>query len=265
MAVKPFWRGYLKLSLVNCAVAMTPATTDSEKLRFHTVNGATGNRVKSQFVDSVTQKVVREEDEVKGYPRDEDHYVILEEDELQAVALESVRTIDIETFVSAGSIEWIWYDKPHYLTPRDKIGEEAFAVIRDAMKATATVGIARLVLYRREHAVLLQPFGDGIVLWTLHYGEEVRNNDDYFGGMAHSSADPEAVQLINKLIDKKIRAWDPEMVKDPVQERLADLIAQRKKRQKKVAKKKAAEPKPSASNVISIIDILKKSLAAEKK
>ena len=157
MAPRSFWKGYLKLSLVTCPVAMVPATSENEKVRFHTLNSKTGNRVVSQYVDAVSGKSVDEDDEVKGYPRGEDEYVILEDDELEAVALESTRTIDIDMFVSADSIEWIWYDKPHYLTPDDPVGEEAFSVIRDAMESTGTVGVSRLVLYRRERAVMLEP------------------------------------------------------------------------------------------------------------
>ncbi|MGO4840366.1 Ku protein, partial [Rhizobiaceae sp. 2RAB30] len=156
-APRPFWKGYLKLSLVTCPVAMTPATSESEKVRFHTLNRKTNSRVVSQYVDAVSGKPVAEEDEAKGYQRGEDEYVLLEDEELDAVGLESTRTIDIDMFVAADSIGWIWYDKPHYLTPDDPVGEEAFSVIRDAMASTKTVGISRLVLYRRERAVLLVP------------------------------------------------------------------------------------------------------------
>ncbi|TIT61569.1 MAG: Ku protein, partial [Mesorhizobium sp.] len=148
MAPRPFWKGYLKLSLVTCPVAMTPATTESEKVRFHTLNRKSGHRVVSQYVDAVNGKPVAEDDEVKGYQRGEDEYVLLEDDEIDAVALESTRTIDIDMFVDADSIGWIWYDKPHYLTPDDPVGEEAFSVIRDAMQSTGKVGISRLVMYR---------------------------------------------------------------------------------------------------------------------
>jgi DNA end-binding protein Ku len=174
MARQAFWKGYLKLSLVTCPVAMTPATTEADKIRFHTLNRATGNRVESRYVDAETGKSVSDDDQARGYQRGADDFVVLEDDELDAVALESTRTIDIETFVPADSIPWIYYDTPHYLVPDDRVGEEAFSVIRDAMAATKTVGIARLVLYRRERAVMLMPRAPGIVLWTLRYGDEVR-------------------------------------------------------------------------------------------
>jgi DNA end-binding protein Ku len=265
MAARPFWKGYLKLSLVTCRVAMVTATSEAEKIRFHTLNGATGNRVVSQYVDAVSGEAVDEADEAKGYPRDEDSYVILEDDELESVALESTRTIEIDVFVPADSIEWIWYDKPHYLVPDDEVGEEAFSVIRDAMASTGMVGIARLVLYRRERAVLLEPRDRGIVVWTLHFGDEVR---DAGGSEAvDRKVDGEAMKLITRLIDQRTRRWDPAMVRDPVQDRLAEIIEQKKKaRGGRRARKAAAKPQTAApSNVIDIMDALKRSLATEKK
>ncbi|TCR64348.1 Ku protein [Rhizobium sp. BK376] len=166
MAPRPYWKGYLKLSLVTCPVAMMPATSESEKVRFHTLNKTTGNRVVSQYVDSVTGKPVKEENEAKGYARGENDYVILTDDELDAVALDTVKTIDIDKFVPAESIDWIYLEKPHYLMPDDPVGYEAFAVIRDAMAADHVVGVSKLVVGRRERAVVLEPRGEGIVLWT---------------------------------------------------------------------------------------------------
>ena len=142
--------------------------------------GKTGNRIESRYVDAVSGDVVEREDEVKGYQTGDDAYIVLEDDELDAVKLESTRTIDIEMFVPRDFIEWIWYDKPHYLTPADPVAEEAYSVIREAMKSTGMVGISRVVLYRRERAVMLEPRDNGIVLWTLRYGDEVRDEDQYF-------------------------------------------------------------------------------------
>ena len=183
MAPRPSWRGYLKLSLVTCPVAMLPATSEAEKVRFHTLNRATGNRVHARYVDAETGKPVGDEDQVKGYEREDGEYVMLEDEELDAVALESTRTIDIDCFVPADSIGWIWYDKPHYLVPDDKVGEEAFSVIREAMVKSNTRAISRVVLYHRERAVLLEPRDKGIVLWTLRYGDEVRDEAEYFKGI----------------------------------------------------------------------------------
>lgn len=262
MAQRSFWKGYLKLSLVTCPVAMMPATSDSEKIRFHTLNRATGNRIEARYVDAETGKPVEDGDEVKGYQQDAEHYVMLEEDELRAVALESTRTIDIDMFVPKDSISWLWYDKPHYLVPDDPVGEEAFTVIREAMAATGMVGLSRLVLYRRERAVMLQPRERGIVLWTLRYGDEVRDPENYFADIKSEKVEPELLSLVTALIDKRTQDWSAELVRDPVQENLQAIIAAKKKG-RAAPKKKAKEPTPP-SNVINIMDALKKSMAAEK-
>jgi DNA end-binding protein Ku len=263
MAPRSFWKGYLKLSLVTCPVAVVPATSESEKVRFHTLNRKTGHRVVARYVDSVTRKPVDDADEARGYPRGEDDYVLLEEDEIDNVGLESTRTIDIEMFVPKDEVGWIWYDKAHYLTPDDKVGEEAFAVIREAMAAKGVVGISRVVMYRRERAVLLEPRDNGIVLWTLRYGDEVRAADDYFAGLDKDKTDASQLTLMKKYIKSRTRKWDASLAEDPVQDRLLDLIESRKKKRKLRAAKPKAEAMPS--NVINIMDALKASLAKSRK
>jgi DNA end-binding protein Ku len=214
MAARSFWKGYLKLSLVTCPVAMTPATSDSEKLRFHVFNRATGHRVRSDYVDAETCQPVDDDDQVKGYQSGADDYVMLEDEEIEAVALETTRTIDIEMFVPAESVGWIFYDRPHYLTPDDPVGEEAFSVIRQAMAATGMVGISRLVMYRRERAVLLEPRGRGIVLWTLRYGDEVRDPQAFFADIKSVPTEPGLLKMVTTLIERNTRSWDTEMVSD---------------------------------------------------
>lgn len=263
MAPRPFWKGYLKLSLVTCPVSMMPATTESERIRFHTLNSETGNRVQSHYVDAGTGAVVEEEDEVKGYPRGDDEYVMLEDEDLDAVALESTRTIDIQTFVPRDSLAWIWQDKPHFLLPGSGVGEEAFAVIREAMRKTKTVGISRLVLYRRERAVMLEPRDKGIVLWTLRYGDEVRSVGGAFDAVADEHTDKDARALVERLIEKRTRDWEPDLVQDPVQDRLKQIIASKKKGRRKAAAKSEPAAPAEGGNVISIMDALKRSLESE--
>jgi DNA end-binding protein Ku len=261
MPSRAFWKGYLKLSLVTCPVTMMPATSESEKVRFHTLNRATGNRVRSRYVDAETGKPVREEDEVKAYRSGADQYVMLEDEDLESVALESARTIDIDMFVDRTAIGWIWYDKPHYLMPDDSVGAEAFAVIREAMLATKTVGISRLVLYRRERAVMLEPRGRGIVLWTLRFGDEVRDPAPYFPAGQAGKSDRKALALMDALIRERTRDWTPDMVEDPVQARLLEIIASKKKGKRAPRRRKAPE---RPSNVVSIMDALRKSIASEE-
>ncbi|GGE07901.1 non-homologous end joining protein Ku [Rhizobium anhuiense] len=260
-----YWKGYLKLSLVTCPVAMTPATSESEKVRFHTLNKATGNRVVSRYVDSVTGKPVKDENEAKGYARGENDYVILTEDDLDRVALDTVKTIDIEKFVPADSIEWTYLEKPHYLMPDDPVGNEAFAVIRDAMKADQVFGVSKLVMGRRERAVILEPRDEGIVLWSLRFGDEVRPEDSYFEDI-DEDADPDLVPLVEKLIKRKSAHWSPEMASDPIQTSLLKLIDEKRKalKPRKAVKGKAPGIAPS-SNVVNIMDALRKSLEADLK
>ncbi|MFG1421619.1 non-homologous end joining protein Ku [Roseixanthobacter liquoris] len=261
MATPTFWKGFLKLSLVTCPVAMMPATTQAEKIRFHTLNRETGHRVRAQYVDSEIHAPVDDDDQVMGYARDGDSYVTFEDEELDAVALESTRTIDIETFVEDGSIGWLWYDTPHYLFPNDPVGEEAFAVIRDAMRATGTAGIARLVLYRRERAVLVKPDGKGMVVWTLRYGNEVRPADEAFAAIDPVKPEAAAMKLVQSLIAERSQPWSADLVKDPVQAELKKIIAAKKK-----GRARPAPPPPAEApgNVIDIMDALKRSLKAEE-
>ncbi|MDP3411526.1 Ku protein [Bosea sp. (in: a-proteobacteria)] len=257
MAPRTFWKGYLKLSLVTCPVAMMPARSESEKVRFHKLNRKTGNRIQSRYVDAVTGKPVADEDEVKGYPKGDDDYIVLEDDELDSVSLESTRTIDIQTFAPRSSVGWVWYDAPHYLVPDSKIGEEAFSVIREAMKRTKTVGISRVVLYRRERAVLLDARDNGIVLWTLRYGDEVRPEKDYFAAIKPSEPDEDLRPLMDKLITTRTKDWSPDLAQDPVQDELLSII---KAKQKGRKPSKPAARQPSDGNVVNIMDALKKSL-----
>ncbi len=257
MAGRHYWKGYLKLSLVTCRVALVPVVSESAKVRFHLLNRATGNRVESRYVDSVTGKPVPDKDQVKAYEKGEDDYVLLEDAELEAVALESARTIDIDLFTPRASIDWIWYDTPYFLIPDDKVSEEAFTVIREAMRASEMVGIARLVLNRRERAVMLDPRDKGILLWTLRYGDEVRDAADYV--QDSDSAKPDAAQqrLIRSLIDDRKRTWDKELTKDAVQEKLLSMIKQRRRALKG---HKPSKTEKRGDNVIDITDALRRSL-----
>jgi DNA end-binding protein Ku len=265
-APRQFWKGYLRLSLVTCPVKMTPATSDEDKVRFHTLNRETGGRVASRYVDSVTGAPVEDDQQAKGYQRGEDDFVLLEDEELDAAALESLRTIDIETFAPADSIDWIWWESAYYLEPDDPVGVEAYCVIRDAMRADRMAAISRLVLRRRERAVMLNVRDGGIVLWTLRYGEEVRDPREYFdeAGAADRELDPQLSSLVAKLIDERKQSWSVDMVEDPVQSRLLELIAEKRKGQRPRARQKA-EAGPPPNNVVSIMDALRRSVASGDK
>jgi DNA end-binding protein Ku len=265
MAPRPYWKGYLKLSLVTCPVSLTPATSDRERVRFHTINAETGHRVRSRYVDAETGKPVPDENEVKGYEVEDGRHIVVEDEELEAVGIDSTRNIDISQFVPADSIEWIWYDTPYYVMPDDEVAQEAFAVIREAMAATGRVGISRLVLSRRERAVMLEPRGKGIVLWTLRYGDEVRDAEEVFGDLDAKKPEPKLISLVEKLIEDQTRPWDASMVRDPVQERLKEIIAGKQKKGKAKAKPKKGEESETPTNVVNIMDALRKSISQEKK
>lgn len=270
MAVRPYWRGYLKLSLVTCAVTLSPATTQGEKVRFHTLNRKTGERIHTQYVDAVSGKAVADDDQTKAYQKAEDDYVILEEDDLDSVQLESARTIDIDQFVASDTIEWVYFDSPYFVVPADAVGEEAFTVIREAMADGKVVGISRLVMGNRERAVMLQPWDKGIVLWTLRFGEEVRDEDEYWKSVKDEKPDAEMLSMVEKIIEDRTTTWSETMVKDPVQARLLDIIKSKQSTKRK-AKPKTEEPPTGApqSNVIDLMAALKTSLetkpAASKK
>ncbi|MGB3338739.1 MAG: Ku protein [Devosia sp.] len=261
MAVRPYWKGYLKLSLVTCAVTLSPATTEGEKVRFHTLNRKTGERIHTQYVDAVSGKAVDDDDQTKAYEKGEDDYVILEEEELDAVQLESARTIDIEEFVEADSIEWVYYDSPYFVVPADEVGEEAFTVIREAMADGDVVGISRLVLGNRERAVMLQPWDKGIILWSLRYGGEVRDEDEYFKSVKAPKPDAKMLTMVGKLIEQRTTTWSEAMVKDPVQDRLLEIIKSKKSPKRKAKPKQNEEERfEPQSNVIDLMAALKKSL-----
>jgi DNA end-binding protein Ku len=253
----------LKLSLVTCPVAMLPATSEAEKVRFHTLNRATGNRVHARYVDAETGKPVENEDQVKGYEREDGEYVMLEDEELDAVALESTRTIEIDCFVPANSIGWIWYDKPHYLVPDDKVAEEAFSVIREAMVKSKTRAISRVVLYHRERSVLLEPRDKGMVLWTLRYGDEVRDEAEYFKGIAEyfkgikGKPDPKEKKRLASLIAEHAKSWSPSFATDPVEQAFRSMIEAKQKRARRSTRKPDAA---KGGNVIDLMAVLKKSL-----
>ena len=259
MAPRPAWKGYLKLSLVICAVELSNATTQSEKVSFRILNRATGNTVKRQYIDSETGKPVADKDEVRGYEVDKDEFLLIEEDDIEAVQIESSHTLSLDRFVQKSAIEQIYLDTPYYLAPADEVSEEAFAVIREALADKKMAGLARIVLYQRERPVVIEPFGDGMLLTTLRYDNTVRQPGAVFGDIKSGKADKEMIDLATHIIDKKRGSFDPSKFEDRYENALLDLIKAKKAGRKAPATR--AAPKPS--NVINLFDALKKSLDAD--
>jgi len=259
MAPRPNWKGFLKLSLVSCAVALYPATTTSQRIRFNIINRATGNRIRNEVVDVETGEPVEQEDRVKGYQFEKGQYVLLEEDELDNVALESTHTIDIEQFVPVSEVDRIYLDESFYLVPQDDVAQEAFAVIREAMRKENLVGLARVVIYRREHLLLLAPRGKGLMATALRYNTEVRNEKDYFDDIANIKIPPDMLKLAVHILETKRGKFDPNKFEDRYESALNKLIEAKRAGK---APPTIAEPKPS--NVINLMDALRRSVKAEK-
>ncbi|MBZ9885214.1 Ku protein [Mesorhizobium sp. CA10] len=259
MAPRPAWKGYLKLSLVTCAIELTNVVTHAEKVSFRILNRKTGNTVKRIYVDAGTGKPLEEGDEVKGYEVSDGDFVHIEEDEIEAVQIESSHTMSLDGFVEKSSIEQIYLDTPYYVSPADEVSQEAFAVIRDAMAARKMAGLARIVLYRRERPVAIEPLGKGMVLTTLRYDDTVRRPATVFEDIAAAKTDKEMIDLAQHIIDGKTTKFDPSKFDDRYEEALLELI--RAKKAGKKAPKAKAQPKPS--NVVNLFDALKKSLNAE--
>jgi DNA end-binding protein Ku len=255
MAARPTWKGYLKLSLVSCSVAMYTATSTSSRIRLNIINRETGNRIRNQAIDSETGDVVENDAKVKGYEVDEGHYVLLEEDELDEVALESTHTIDIEQFVPRDEVDEIYLDESFYIVPNDEVAYEAFAVIREAMKKKDMVGLGRVVTHRRERLLMLESRGKGIVATALRYKNEVRSEDEYFDEIPAVKIPADMIQLAEHILESKHGHFDPSKFEDRYEDALRDLI-----KAKKAGKAPPSSPSPKPSNVINLMDALRRSV-----
>jgi DNA end-binding protein Ku len=255
MAPRPNWKGYLKLSLVSCPVALFPATTTSERVSFRTLNRATGNRLRRQLVDEQTGDVVEADDQVKGYEVGKGEFVQVEDDEIKSVQVESNHTIDIEQFVRRTEVDELYLDTPYYLTPTDRVGEEAFAVIRDAMRAEKMVGLARVVLFRRERIVMLEPRDKGITVTSLHYANEVHQAAGYFDEIPALELPKQMLELATHIIEKMTGKFEPEKFEDRYENALIELI-----RSKQKGMPVKAQPVRAQTNVINLMDALRRSV-----
>jgi DNA end-binding protein Ku len=256
MAPRSNWKGYLKLSLVSASIAIYPATSSSEKVSFNRLNRKTGNRIKLQNVDAVTGEPVGREDMVKGYEVGKDQYVQVEDEELAEIAIESSHTVEIEKFVPKGSIDDRYRDTPYYLAPEDKVGQEAFAVIRDAMKKKKMVGIARVVLARRERVMMLEPFGKGIMGTTLHYPYEIRSEESVFEEIPDMKLPDQMIGLAETIIDKMSGEFEPGKFEDRYENAMIEFIRSKQSGLPAPKERPAARP----ANVVNLMDALRRSI-----
>jgi DNA end-binding protein Ku len=256
MPPRAYWKGSLKLSLVTCPIALYPASTQAEKTHFHQINVKTGNRLKQQMVDEETGRVVDRDHKGRGYELSKGRYVPIEAEELEAVKLESTRTIEIDDFVPVREIDERYFDKPYYIVPNGKAGADAFVVIRDAMKHKDKVALARVVLSNREHVIALKPLGKGILGTTLRYPYELRDEGDYFGDIPSPRISKDMVDLAVHILDTKSSKFNPHKFKDKYEAALKALV-KRKAAGKTI---EVTEEKKDESNVINLMDALKQSL-----
>ena len=260
MAPRPYWRGYLRLSLVTCPVLLYPATTQAEKTHFHQINIKTGNRLRQQMVDEETGKPVPKEQKGRGYELSKGRYVPIDDEELAAVQIESTRTIDIQGFVPKSDIEKRYLDKPYYIAPSDKAGAEAFVVIRDAMKDQDRVALAKIVMVNREHIIMIEPLGKGLLGTTLRFDYEVRSESDYFSDIPSPRISRDMVELATHILEKKATKFDPSRFKDEYEIALKKLV-QRKAKGHTIER---PEPAERPSNVIDLMEALRASMKESK-
>jgi DNA end-binding protein Ku len=208
------WKGYLKLSLVSCKVALYPATSSSSRVRFHTLNRATGSKVKRLYIDPTTEEPVEAEDQVKGFQVGKNAFVHIEDEELEAIRIESTHTIEIESFVPREQIDPRYLETPYYIAPEDPMAAEAFTVIRDAMREKGKTALARVVISRRERIVLLEPLGIGILATVLRYASEVRNGEPYFEDVPDLSLPAEMRELAGHIIETRSADFDASRFED---------------------------------------------------
>ena len=260
MAPRANWKGFLRLSLVTCPVALYPATSDSEKVSFNQINRKTGHRIKYAKVDADTGEEVASDDIVKGYKVDTDTYIEMSKDELDDIALESTHTIEIDEFVPKTDIDSRYLIRPYYLVPDGKVGHDAFAVIRETIRSMNKVAIGRVVLTNREHIIALEPLGKGLMGTLLRYPYEVRGEKEYFDDIQDVKVTKDMLYLAKHIVEKKSGAFEPGKFEDHYESALIDLINKKRSGVRLTAK---AAPK-SSGNVINLMDALKKSLASER-
>ena len=266
MPARPIWRGQIRLALVSIPVELFPATRSGASIQFHQVHEPSGKRIKYEKVVPGIGPVDRDEI-VKGYEVSKGHYVLLDPEEIDSVKLESRKTLDLVQFVGDDEIDAMYFDKPYYVIPADDLAEEAYVVLRDALKAAKKVGVGQLAMRGQEYVVALKPCGRGLLLETLRYADEVHKSSGFFRDIGDHKPDPDLLDMASMLIERKAGEFDPREFHNRYVDALHRLIEekQRKKGEKIIEDPDADAPPPKGSNVIDLMAALKKSLGDEKK
>jgi DNA end-binding protein Ku len=254
MATRPTWQGHLRLSLVTCPVALYTATSTSGDVHFNLLHKDTHNRIKMVTTDPELGPVERK-DLVKGYEIEKGRYVVVTEDEIKSVRLETTRTIDIERFVNAADIDRLYWNDPYYLVPDGKMAIEAYAVIREAMARQERMAIGRVVLHQRERLLAIEPRDKGLVAYSLRTFDEVRRPEEYFSSIPEAKADPAMIEIAEKIIDQQEGPFDPTQFKDHYEEALRKLIHDKEK-----GRTVSVEAPAQEADVIDLMEALRRSL-----
>jgi len=264
MAARPTWRGVIKLALVSIPVEIYPATKSGKSIAFHQVHEPSGQRVRYEKMVPGIGPVDRDEI-LKGYEVSKGEYVLLDQEEIEKVKLESRKTLELTQFVDLTDIDPIYFDKPYYVAPADDLAEEAFVVVREALKKTKKVGIGQLAMRGQEYVVSLKPCGRGMVLETLRYADEVNRASSYFRDIGDTKPDPDLLELAETLIEKKASDFDAREFENRYIDALKKLIAEKqKKKGKRIIQDEEPERLPKGSNVVDLMAALKKSLGDDK-
>jgi DNA end-binding protein Ku len=258
VAPRAYWKGYLKLSLVSCPVALFPASSEREKISFHQINKETGNRIKYRKVDAETGDEVDSSDIIKGYEVGKGEYLAIEPEELEAIAIESKRTIEIDQFVPKKEIDELYLNSPYYLVPDGEVGQQAFAVIREAIREEGMVALGRVVFTSREHMIAIEPRGKGLLGVTLRYPYEVRKEDEYFDDIADEKIPKDMLELASHIVETKSGHFEPDKFEDHYEDALKELLKKKQSGQKIEAPRERAP-----SKVINLMDALRRSVEAE--
>ena len=259
--MRPYWKGYLKLALVSCPIALHAACSSLERIAFRQINKATGNRLRQQLIDEETREPVAPEHKGRGYEIRKGHYLVIEDAELDAIKIESTHTIEIDRLVPRRQIDQRFFDTPYYVTPNEPVGQDAFAVIREAMRHKGMVALGRLVLSKRERVIALEPYDRGLLGTTLRYPYEVRDAADYFAKLPELAVAPDMLTLAEHILDSKAGDFNPATFRDRYEEA---LVAHLKAKQAGAV----PEQKPNAApprRMINLMEALRRSIQEDNK
>jgi DNA end-binding protein Ku len=259
LVMRPYWKGYLKLALVSCPIALHAACSTADRIAFRQINKVTGNRLRQQLIDEETREPVALEHKARGYEVAKGQYLIIEDAELEAIEIESTHTVEIDSFVPRSEIDQRFFDTPYYVMLSEQVGQETFAVIREAMRGKGMVALGRLVLSKRERVIALEPYKKGLLGTTLRYPYEVRKAEDYFCDLPDLAIAPDMLKLAELILDSKAAEFDPATFRDRYEEA---LLAHLKAKQAGIVQERRQSFAPP-HRVVNLMEALRRSVAED--